>query len=538
MSQAESKRNLWTVIAASSAGTLIEWYDFYIFASLAVIVSGQFFPEEEGIIGFIKTLAVVWIGFVVRPFGALVFGRLGDLVGRKYTFLVTLLIMGGATFFIGLLPTYQQAGILAPIMLLVLRVLQGLALGGEYGGAATYVAEHCPDEKRGFYTSWIQTTATLGLFVSLGVILFCRTVLFTDAEFRAWGWRVPFWLSLLLVVFSFILRMRLQESPLFQKVKASGKASKNPLTESFGNWANLKIVLLALFGATAGQGVVWYTGQFYALAFIQKTLVIEFAQSNYIIGAALLLATPFFIVWGALSDRIGRKWIMLAGCLLALLTYIPIYHRMAAVADLSTKTVAPDGEKPVGEPKTAVAEKVDNASGAKVGDVVTTTRLQRLYTDGTKATFTQYSVQPADKSQPPVIKSVAAEVKLSDSGAITMVLLVAIQVFYVTMVYGPIAAFLVELFPTKIRYTSMSLPYHIGNGVFGGLVPFAATWISTAFSDPNAGPTVRAINNFFGGAKFAGLVYPMFIAALTLVIGAIFVRERFRAPLDDTDSTP
>jgi MFS family permease len=529
MTTPESPRKLWTVIAASSAGTLIEWYDFYIFATLSAIVSSQFFPAEEGIVGFIKTLAIVWIGFVVRPFGALVFGRMGDIVGRKYAFLVTLVMMGGATFAIGLLPTYEQVGLLSPMLLLGLRVMQGLALGGEYGGAATYVAEHCPDGKRGFYTSWIQTTATLGLFASLGVILFCRTVLFDKAEFERWGWRVPFWLSLVLVIFSFVLRMRLQESPLFQKIKASGKASVNPLRESFTKWPNLKLVLIALFGAAAGQGVVWYTGQFYALAFMQKTLMIEFKQSNYIIAPALLLATPFFIFWGAMSDRWGRKWIMLAGCLIALLTYLPIYHRMDAIASPANKQLVTNGVEQVGAPVTVRMERADKVSGAAVGDTVTSSVFDKLYTDGSKARFTRFDVRAGDPSQEVRVREVLTEMSLGERPYVFMILLIAIQVFYVTMVYGPIAAFLVELFPTRIRYTSMSLPYHIGNGVFGGLVPFAAMWIAAAYAGQTGG-----LADLVGGARFLGLLYPMSIAAITVVVGAALVRERFRTPLDDT----
>ncbi len=494
-----------SIIAASSAGTLIEWYDFYIFASLAAVLSTQFFPESDGIIGFIKTLAVVWIGFVVRPFGALVFGRIGDLVGRKYAFLVTLLIMGGATFAIGLLPTYQQAGILSPIMLLVLRVLQGLALGGEYGGAATYVAEHCPDRRRGFYTSFIQTTATLGLFMSLGVILFCRTVLFDKAEFESWGWRVPFWLSLVLVVFSLVLRMRLKESPLFAKMKSEGRTSRNPLVESFGRRENLRLVLIALLGATAGQGVVWYTGQFYALAYLQKTMMVEFRQSNYIIAAALLLTTPFFIFWGWISDIIGRKWIILAGCLIAAATYVPIYHAMDRQGDPSIKEAVAPALIPTGhdDPRP---------------------RLTETYTDGSQAEFVPAGPGEGSGGEGRRLK----QIELGSRPAIILSLLIALQVFFVTMVYGPIAAFLVELFPTRIRYTSMSLPYHIGNGVFGGLVPFAATWIAASAAGSSGG-----LVDLVGGPRYLGLVYPISIALITFVVGALLIRERRGVRLDD-----
>ncbi|MGE3975808.1 MAG: MFS transporter [Bdellovibrionales bacterium] len=424
------KSKIWQVIGASSAGTLIEWYDFYIFGSLATIISMKFFPSGNETIALLSTLATFATGFIVRPFGALIFGRMGDLVGRKHTFLVTLLIMGGATTGIGLLPTYETIGVIAPILLLILRLLQGLALGGEYGGAATYVAEHAPDGKRGFYTSFIQTTATLGLFVSLGVILATRQGL-GEEQFSEWGWRVPFLLSVLLVVFSYYIRIRLKESPLFVKLKASGKASLSPLKESFVNPQNRRLVLLALFGATAGQGVVWYTGQFYALYYLQTILKVNFVTSNYIIAGALLLGTPFFIVFGALSDRIGRKKIMMAGCLLATLAYIPIYQMMSGAA-----------------------------------------------------------TNPAEPNVPMLIG------------------LVFLQVLLVTMVYGPIAAFLVELFPTKIRYTSMSLPYHIGNGVFGGLTPLIGTAL------------VASTGNIY-----AGLAYPMTIAFMTLVIGCLYLPD-------------
>lgn len=434
----ESKSNIWQVIGASSAGTLIEWYDFYIFGSLATIISTKFFPKENETVALLSTLATFATGFVVRPFGALVFGRMGDLVGRKYTFLVTLLIMGGATMAIGLLPTYETIGVLAPLLLLLLRLLQGLALGGEYGGAATYVAEHSPDDQRGFYTSFIQTTATLGLFVSLGVILVTRQSLGEDA-FGEWGWRVPFLLSIFLVMFSYYIRIKLKESPLFAKLKSSGKASLAPLKESFLNPENRKMVLLSLFGATAGQGVVWYTGQFYALYYLQTALKINFVTANYIIAAALLMGTPFFIFFGWLSDQIGRKKIMMAGCLLATLVYIPIYKMMAAAA------VTPE------EPQ-----------------------------------------------------------------VITLALLVFVQVLLVTMVYGPIAAFLVELFPTKIRYTSMSLPYHIGNGVFGGLTPLIGTALVAST-----------------GNMYAGLVYPMTIAFITFVIGSIWLPDSRNVRLED-----
>lgn len=423
--------NIWKVILASSAGTLIEWYDFYIFGSLATIIAAHFFPQENPTVALLSTLATFATGFIVRPFGALVFGHVGDIVGRKYAFMVTLVIMGLSTTVIGLLPTYEKAGIIAPILLLFLRLLQGLAMGGEYGGAATYVAEHSPDGKRGYYTSYIQTTATLGLFVSLGVILAIRLNL-GEEQFRDWGWRLPFILSIILVIFSIFIRRTMSESPVFLEMKASGKASSHPLRDSFLVRENRNLVLLALFGATAGQGVVWYTGQFYALYFLQTVLKVEFVSANKIIAVALLFGTPFFIFFGALSDRIGRKAIMLAGMIIAAITYIPIYQAMEHYATL------PEGP---------------------------------------------------------------------DSFMLTV--LVFIQVIYVTMVYGPIAAFLVELFPTHIRYTSMSLPYHIGNGVFGGLVPFIGTAIVAST-----------------GNHFAGLIYPICIAVMTAVIGAIFIKEK------------
>jgi MFS family permease len=420
----EREFSVWKVIAASAAGTMIEWYDFYIFGSLAAIMSGLFFPKENPTAGFLLTLATFATGFAVRPFGALVFGRIGDLVGRKYAFLVTLLIMGGATFLIGLLPTYEQVGVAAPLILVALRLLQGLALGGEYGGAAVYVAEHVPDKRRGFYTSFIQTTATLGLFVSLGVVLAVRTSM-SETDFKTWGWRIPFLVSIVLVGMSLYIRVRLRESPLFTQLKSSGKTSVQPLRDTMKNW---RVMLLVLFGAAAGQAVVWYTGQFYALFFLQNVLKVDFIKANIIVAVALALGTPFFIVFGALSDRIGRKKVMMAGNLIAALSYYPIYQAMHAA------------------------------------------------------------------SQPlrPVV----------------MTLLVFIQVIFVTMVYGPIAAFLVEAFPAKIRYTSLSLPYHIGNGWFGGFTPLIATAV-----------VART------GHIYAGLWYPISIALITFVVGTLFLKE-------------
>jgi MHS family proline/betaine transporter-like MFS transporter len=491
-----SPRTLWHVITSSSAGTLIEWYDFYIFGSLASIIAEQFFPATNPVAGYLSTLATFAAGFVVRPFGAIVFGRIGDLIGRKYTFLLTLMLMGGSTFAIGLVPGYATLGIAAPILVLLLRLLQGLALGGEYGGAATYVAEHAPDDRRGFYTSFIQTTATLGLFVSLGVILTTRLSM-EPAAFSAWGWRIPFLLSILLVGISYLIRARLRESPLFVKLKAEGKTSRNPLKESFANWENGRMVLLALFGATAGQGVVWYTGQFYALSFIQKTMSVEFVQSNYLIATALLLGTPFFIVFGHLSDRIGRKRIMMAGCLLAVLGYLPLYHAMYDLADRTGKT-------PVGLPAVETTEARHPDTGSRT---VTTHTLTR-YADGTTYRETQTQTFTSDTAARTETKQ---ELTLGPNAFWRLVLLVTLQVLLVTMVYGPIAAFLVELFPTRIRYTSMSLPYHIGNGVFGGLTPFIATAVVSNTGNP-----------------FAGLWYPIGVALLTLVVGTLFIRETNR----------
>lgn len=481
------KRNLWFVITASSVGTLIEWYDFYIFGSLATILSEQFFPKTNPTAALLSTLATFAVGFIVRPFGAIVFGRLGDMVGRKYTFLVTLILMGISTFGIGLVPGYETIGVAAPIVVLLLRVIQGLALGGEYGGAATYVAEHAPVGKRGFYTSFIQTTATLGLFVSLGVILAVRESMGL-ADFTSWGWRIPFLLSALLVAISVYIRLRMQESPLYSKIKREGAISTNPIKESFGKKKNLKLVLLALFGATAGQGVVWYTGQFYALTFLQKTCSLEFVQSYAVIALALVLGTPLFIVFGRLSDRVGRKYIMMTGLLLAAFSYRPIYQAMYDQADVKLKMEITDGKS------------IRRETATETGVVTIVSSLP--YVDGT--TVIETSTQQLDGT----VSAPKREVKLSDEGFYVMMLLVLIQVVFVTMVYGPIAAFLVELFPTRIRYTSMSLPYHIGNGVFGGLTPLIATWMSGT------------------GDILVGLWYPIAVASVTFVIGMIFLSNK------------
>lgn len=511
----ESRRNLFVVIGASSAGTLIEWYDFYLFGALSTILATQFFPKENTSAAFLATLATFAAGFVVRPFGAIVFGAMGDLVGRKYTFLLTLLIMGFSTFAIGLVPSYESIGIAAPLAVLLLRLLQGLALGGEYGGAATYVAEHAPDARRGYFTSWIQTTATLGLFVSLGVILATRLWL-GEADFARWGWRVPFLISVVLVGLSYLLRLKLQESPVFQRVKASGKASRNPLAESFGNSKNRRYVLLALFGATAGQGVVWYTGQFYALTFLQKTLNIDLVSSNVIVACALLAATPFFVVCGALSDRIGRKPIMMAGCLLAAASYLPIYHAMAAATDPAKATSAADG---------AIDTRPAVVGGA--GERTVVKHITRPYTNGMIVIDTVTTVTDAAGATK---ETTTVMVRPGVHVGFVLGLLVFIQVMFVTMVYGPIAAFLVELFPTRIRYTSMSLPYHVGNGVFGGLVPFVATWLAGSALFAADGPLPLA--KLVGGSKFVGLLYPISIAAATLVIGFLMLPETKNRQID------
>lgn len=474
-----SKAKIWQVIGASSLGTVIEWYDFYIFGSLTAVIAPLFYPPGNDTFAYIMYLATFAVGFLVRPFGALFFGRIGDIVGRKYAFLVTLLIMGGATAVLGFLPTFETIGWAAPIILLLLRVLQGLALGGEYGGAAVYVAEHVPDNKRGFYTSFIQITATLGLFMSLAVILIVQNTMSAD-QFagRATGiagWRIPFLLSIFLVIISLYIRLRMEESPIFQHVKSSGMTSANPLVEAFTKWKNLKIVLISLFGATAGQGVVWYAGQFFALFYLQSILNVNQTSSNYIVATALLLAMPFFVFFGALSDRIGRKWIILGGCLLATMTYIPIYSAMQSAAGSNVVTASSQKDPITGATK--LTPQTMNAEGALV---------------------------IAEK----VLPYTSLGDLLSQSAAWKLIGLVFIQVFWVTMVYGPIAAYLVEAFPAKIRYTALSLPYHIGNGVFGGLLPLIGVSLIAQT-----------------GNIYAGLFYPMIIAGITFVVGAIFLRE-------------
>lgn len=504
MNNSETK-GIWKVIGASSLGTLIEWYDFYIFGSLATVIASQFFPKGNPTAALLSTLATFAAGFIVRPFGALVFGRLGDLVGRKYTFLLTLILMGGSTFAIGLIPNYESWGFAAPLIVLLLRLIQGLALGGEYGGAATYVAEHAPANRRGYFTSWIQTTATLGLFISLGVILLVRHSLDSDpeksiAKFNDWGWRIPFLVSLLLVIISIYIRLKMKESPMYAKLKTEGKTSINPLKESFGHKANLKMVLLALFGATMGQGVVWYTGQFYAQSFIETVCKVDFDQSRTILIWAILFATPFFVVFASLSDKIGRKWIMMLGMALAVFTYNYLFTNILTTTDATTKTELND--------KRAITTKISliNNTTDTLRKVVT----KKMYEDGMKITETKIDTLYAAQGKKTIKPAVTILKVLSNGDYWKIVFLVWIMIVYVTMVYGPIAAFLVEMFPTKIRYTSMSLPYHIGNGVFGGLTPFIATLLTTIYADN----------------KIVGLMYPIIIATLCMIIGAIYISNK------------
>lgn len=503
----KSSKGIWKVISASSMGTMIEWYDFYLFGSLAVVLSTKFFPADNPTAAFLSTLATFAAGFVVRPFGALFFGRLGDLIGRKYTFMVTLLLMGGATFAIGCIPSYETIGFLAPLLVLILRLLQGLALGGEYGGAATYVAEHAPAGQKGFWTSWIQTTATVGLFVSLVVILATKAVLSKEA-FDEWGWRVPFWVSILMVFVSYLIRKNMDESPVFAKAKAEGKTSTNPLKESFGNRYNLKFVLLALFGATMGQGVVWYTGQFYSMSFLKTVMNVESSQVDTLLGIALICGTPFFIFFGWLSDKIGRKSIMMAGLLIAILAYRPIYRAMYSTTDLALKTEVAD--------KTKVIPSIKEIDAVKSDSIYTT---NKVYTDGTMVEeiktkhFENGKIIVDDKGKERIDTKITKTINSSDN--LMLIFLVFIQVIFVTMVYGPIAAFLVEMFPVKIRYTSMSLPYHVGNGIFGGLLPAISTYFVTNAKDA-------------GNAEFylEGLWYPIGIAAICFVIGMIYLSRK------------
>jgi MFS family permease len=470
-------KGIWRVILASSVGTMFEWYDFYIFGSLAAILAPIFYPPGNQTFAYIAYLATFAVGFVVRPFGALFFGRIGDIIGRKYAFIVTLSIMGGATALIGLMPTFQTAGWFSPITLLVIRILQGLALGGEYGGATVYVGEHVPDHRRGFYTSFIQITATLGLFISLIVILATQSSMSREA-FSAWGWRIPFLLSIIMLAISLYIRLKMKESPIFSYIKSAGMTSAQPLKEAFGNWENLRRVLISLFGATAGQGVVWYCGQFYALFYMQSILRINPTLANIIVAVALVVAMPFFVVFGALSDRVGRKRIIMAGCLLALVTYIPIYHAM---------------ERAAGNEVVAVSSTTNPVTGA-------------------------ISLTPQTTGPNGTLVAAAAA---QDPDVAMLMLLVFIQVLYVCMVYGPIAAYLVEAFPAKIRYTSLSLPYHIGNGVFGGLLPVIA--LSVCASTHNI---------------YAGLYYPMIIAGITFVVGGLLLPSTHQIKIWDEVDTP
>ncbi|MEY3208333.1 MAG: hypothetical protein RL064_364 [Bacteroidota bacterium] len=559
MSQTKESSKIAFVIGASSVGTLIEWYDFYIFGMLATIISQQFFPADAGTAALLSTLAIFAAGFIVRPFGALVFGRLGDLIGRKYTFLLTLLIMGGSTFAIGLVPGYATIGWAAPIIVLVLRLLQGLALGGEYGGAATYVAEHAPADRRGFWTSWIQTTATLGLFLALGIIILIRSSQGVEKFSAEWGgWRYPFWISLLLVIVSILIRMKMSESPMFSKLKAEGKTSVNPLKESFGHKANFKMVLLALFGAVMGQGVIWYTGQFYAQSFIETVCKVDFIQSRNLMLWAILFATPFFVIFGYLSDRIGRKWIMMAGMLAGILTYRPIYQHFLDVTSANNRVEKIDLANTVTAPLMASIDHKDNTKlyiihkydtaytdGAHFRYTKTDTlHIATAYAgaDAGAISFTQLNKVDSTKTDTIVAKvkapigtllaetktasivvvsksvkpSVVIEKTLDNATYWNLIWLVFVQILYVTMVYGPIAAFLVEMFPTKIRYTSMSLPYHIGNGVFGGLVPFLGTLI-VEFTKNADNPA---------GDPLAGLWYPIGVASICLFIGVVYLTNK------------
>lgn len=551
------------VIAASSLGTVFEWYDFYLYGLLATIISAKFFSGVNDTTAFIFALAAFAAGFAVRPFGALVFGRVGDIVGRKYTFLVTMGLMGLSTFVVGLLPSYDTIGVAAPILLVVMRLVQGLALGGEYGGAATYVAEHAPNSKRGLYTSWIQTTATAGLFAALLVVIGTRTAIGEDA-FKDWGWRIPFLVSIILLAVSMWIRMQLSESPVFQKMKDEGKTSKAPLKEAFGQWSNLQWVLVALLGAVAGQAVVWYTGQFYALFFLEKMMLVDGKTANILIAIALALGTPFFVFFGWLSDKIGRKYIILGGCALAALTYFPAFHALSNAANpalAKASITAPvtvtvnDADcsvqfDPIGKNKfdskscdiaksylaknavsyTVIPAPAGTVASVTIGDkVITAPDPKKLEGDAKGAAIKAFggevinTLQAAGypvKDNPAAAKDPKAPKKVlfADPAQINKPMVVAILfylVFLVTMVYGPIAAMLVELFPSRIRYTSMSLPYHIGNGWFGGFLP------TTAFA------MVAAT-----GDIYYGLWYPIVVAGLTVVVGLIFLPETFKRNID------
>lgn len=513
----QKKSSIFSVITASSVGTMIEWYDFYIFGSLATIISMKFFPPGNETAAFLSTLATFAAGFVVRPFGALFFGRLGDLIGRKFTFMLTLVLMGGATFLIGCIPSYETIGFMAPVLILVLRLLQGLALGGEYGGAATYVAEHSPKGKRGFMTSWIQTTATVGLFISLIVIMVTKSSMSKEA-FMDWGWRVPFWVSIIMIIISFIIRRKMSESPVFAKAKEEGKTSKNPLKESFGNKYNFKFVLLALFGAVMGQGVVWYTGQFYAMSFLEKVLGLT-DQVGSIMLWGIAFATPFFLFFGWLSDKIGRKWIMMVGILVAIISYRPIYEKMYEVTNIKNKT--------------EVADKMVKTSELKVINPTLTDSIyvtSKVFTDGT--TWKETKTLTLDSNNAPLLNDkgekkmdVKIDATVNDSGKWTLIFWIFIQIFFVTMVYGPIAAFLVEMFPVRIRYTSMSLPYHIGNGIFGGLLPAIATALVLNAKQANKIAEAAGLGVAFDKPYLEGLWYPIIIGAVSLLIGVIYLKN-------------
>jgi MFS family permease len=514
-----NKSSMFSIIGASSVGTMIEWYDFYIFGSLATIISTKFFPSGPGTetLAFLSTLATFAAGFIVRPFGALFFGRLGDLIGRKYTFMVTLLLMGCATFLIGLIPEYKTWGMVSPLLVLSLRLLQGLALGGEYGGAATYVAEHSPDNQRGYMTSWIQITATAGLIISLLVIGLTKASM-TKEAFEEYGWRIPFLASILMVGVSYLIRKNMHESPLFSKVKAEGKISTNPLKESFGNKLNFKFVLLALLGVTMGQGVVWYTGQFYAMSFIEKVMNVPKEQVDSVLIWALCLGTPFFVVFGWLSDKIGRKWIMMTGMLIAVLAYRPIYSSMYDTTDIKKKTE-------VAEKATSMAELKANEKNKNGGfDSVYT--VTKEFTDGTiykeVKTVTLNNGAVDMKDGKPIVDT-KKTVTINDSDKWSLILFVFIQMIFVTMVYGPVAAFLVEMFPVKIRYTSMSLPYHVGNGIFGGLLPAIATFLVTNAKKANEVAEAAGLAKVVEKPYLEGLWYPMIIAGICFVIGTIYL---------------
>ncbi|MDP9007476.1 MAG: MFS transporter [Pseudomonadota bacterium] len=541
-------QNTWLVIGASSLGTVFEWYDFYLYGLLASVISSQFFSGVNEVTGFIFALAAFAAGFAVRPFGALVFGRLGDLVGRKHTFLITMGIMGGSTFAVGLLPNYATAGVLAPVLLLALRLLQGLALGGEYGGAATYVAENSPQGKRGLFTSFIQTTATLGLFGALIVVIVTRTSLGEDA-FKAWGWRIPFLISVILLGVSLWIRMQLSESPVFVKMKNQGTTSKAPLTEAFGRWPNLKIVLISLLGAVMGQAVVWYTGQFYALFFLERTLKVDGPTTNVMVAIALVLATPGFIFFGWLSDKIGRKPIIMVGCLLAMLTYFPLFGALTRYANpalyaaqsSAPVTVIADPKEcsfqfdPIGKnafdstscdiaksflAKASVSYQREDAPPGTLAKIRSGSN-GNIFTAPDPKTVTgadRKAAIAAFQKQVKTALSAAGYPEKADPAAINkpmVVLILFILVLYVTMVYGPIAALLVELFPARIRYSAMSLPYHIGNGWFGGFLP------TTAFA------MVAATGNIY-----YGLWYPIVVAGITLVLGLLFLPETYKRAID------